>query len=97
MNFQAKLIGSLEIIVECDEDKICQGFREFYATGELTIPFDEILIHTLMDFDINQFEKRKYLAPKSAKSFLTVKNFEKPEITFRSFKNSQLESKLMFY
>jgi hypothetical protein len=49
-----------------------------------------------MTFEIEQSEMKQMLVPKTSKTNLVIPNQEVPAISYRSFKNSQFESKYDF-
>lgn len=84
LNFphQVVLKASAEIDVTCKQDRMCQGFREFDSTGELTVKFDEVTLHLLIECNIEHVENKNILAPFKGESSLIIPTEAMPSLEY---------------
>lgn len=75
------------------EDRQCQGFREFDSTGELTIKFDEVTLHILLECDIDYVENKNILAPYKGETSLIIKTDVMPTFEYMPFSSNRFSSK----
>lgn len=87
------LKASAEIDVTCKQDRICQGFREFDSTGDLTIKFEEVTLHILLECDIVQVENKNILVPFNGETSLIINTDVMPSLVYLPFSSNRFSSK----